>query len=154
MRSVPGAAFNFVWNPDASAFVSTSYSVAAAYPGNAYVNVIGLDLYDMSWATPATPQNSWTSEYLPELTAAESFAQSENEPIALCEWGAIFGSNGLGDDPYYINSMINWMSAPSNDVAYESYFNGDTTEVGGGNGNNLVGGSFPDSLSAFIADLG
>jgi beta-mannanase len=154
MRSVPGAAFNFVWNPDASAFVSTSDSVTAAYPGNAYVDVIGLDLYDRSWASPATPQNAWTSTYLPELTAAESFAQSEDKPIALCEWGAQFGSNGLGDDPYYINSMINWMSISSNDVAYESYFNGDTTAVGGSSDSNLDGGSFPDSLSAFTADLG
>lgn len=154
MRSVPGAAFSFVWNPDASAFVSTTYSVTAAYPGNAYVNVIGLDLYDMSWASPPTPQNSWTSTYLPELTAAESFAQSQDEPIALCEWGALFGANGLGDDPYYVNSMINWMSIKGNDVAYESYFNGDTTAVGGSSNADLVGGSFPDSLSAFISDLG
>lgn len=154
MRSVPGAAFQFVWNPDASVFVSTSYSVAAAYPGSAYVNVIGLDLYDRSWSSPPTPQNSWTSEYLPELAAAESFAQSENVPIALCEWGAQIGSNGLGDDPYYINSMLNWMTTPSNDVAYESYFNGVTTAPGGSDDNNLIGGGFPDSLSAFMADLG
>jgi hypothetical protein len=154
MRSVPGAAFNFVWNPDASAFVSTSYSVTAAYPGNAYVDVIGLDAYDMSWASPATPENAWTSTYLPELTAAESFAQSEDKPIALCEWGALFGSGGLGDDPYYINSMINWMSISSHDVAYESYFNGVTSAVGGSSDSNLDGGSFPGSLSAFIADLG
>jgi Glycosyl hydrolase family 26 len=154
MRSVPGAAFKFVWNPDASAFVSTTYSVAAAYPGNAYVDVIGLDEYDRSWATPPTPQNSWTSVYLPELTAAENFAQSEGKPLALCEWGTQFGSNGLGDDPYYINNMINWMSVPSNNVAYESYFNGDTTAPGGSNDNNLNGGSFPESLSAFITDLG
>ncbi len=154
MRSVPGAAFKFVWNPDASAFVPTSYSVAAAYPGSAYVNVIGLDLYDRSWVSPATPENSWTNDYLPELVDAEAFAKEENVPIALCEWGAQFGSNGLGDDPYYITSMVNWMSTPSNDVVYESYFNGNTIAAGGSDDNNLIGGSFPNSLSAFIADLG
>lgn len=154
MRSVSGAEFKFVWNPDASAFVSTGYSVQAAYPGNAYVDVIGLDLYDMSWATPLTPENAWTSTYLPELSAAESFAQSRNKPIALCEWGALFGSGGLGDDPYYISSMIAWMGVPSHDVAYESYFNGVTSTVIGGTNQNLDGGKFPNSEKAFIGGLG
>jgi hypothetical protein len=154
MRSVPGEQFKFVWNPDASAFVSSSYSVTAAYPGNKYVNVIGLDLYDMSWASPLTPQVAWQETYQPELTAAESFAQSEGEPLALCEWGTLFRSNGLGDDPYYINSMIDWMSVPSHNVTYESYFNGNTTAAGGSATQNLTGGSFPEGQTVFIADLG
>jgi hypothetical protein len=154
MRSVPGEQFKFVWNPDASAFVSNAYFVTAAYPGNKYVNVIGLDLYDMSWASPLTPQVAWTNTYLPALTAAESFAQSEGEPLALCEWGTLFRSNGLGDDPYYINNMIDWMSVPSHDVAYESYFNGNTTATGASATQNLTGGSFPQGQTVFVADLG
>jgi Glycosyl hydrolase family 26 len=155
MRSVTGAQFKFVWNPDASAFTHSSYSVAAAYPGSAYVNDIGLDLYDMSWATPNTPENAWTSTYLPELTAAESFAQTEGKPIAFCEWGTLIRSDahGLGDDPLYISNMINWMKAPSHDVAYESYFNGPTTEVGGSLDQNLIGQYFPNSMAAFTAAL-
>jgi Glycosyl hydrolase family 26 len=154
MRSVPGEQFKFVWNPDASAFLSSSYSVTAAYPGNKYVNVIGLDLYDLSWASPLTPEVAWTNTYLPALTAAESFAQSEGVPLALCEWGTLFRSNGLGDDPYYINNMIDWMSLPSHDVAYESYFNGNTTAAGGSATQNLNGGSFPQGQTVFVADLG
>ena len=61
MRSVSGEQFRFVWNPDAGAFTQSGYSVAAAYPGNAYVDVIGLDDYDQSWATPQTPANAWSS---------------------------------------------------------------------------------------------
>ena len=61
MRSVPGEQFRFVWDPDAGAFTQAGYSVAAAYPGNAYVDVIGLDAYDQSWATPQTPTNAWSS---------------------------------------------------------------------------------------------
>ena len=70
MRSVPGENFRFVWNPDAGAFTQSGYSVAAAYPGNAYVDVIGLDSYDQSWASPQTPANAWSSTALPSLTAA------------------------------------------------------------------------------------
>ena len=61
MRSVSGEAFRFVWNPDAAAFTDSGYSVAAAYPGNSYVDVIGLDAYDQTWATPQTPANAWSS---------------------------------------------------------------------------------------------
>ena len=79
MRSVPGAAFRFVWNPDAVAFTESGYSVAAAYPGNAYVDVIGLDAYDQTWVTPQTPANAWSSTTLPRLTAAQQFASSAGQ---------------------------------------------------------------------------
>ena len=51
---------------------SRSYNVALAYPGNAYVNVIGLDAYDQAWVTPLTPANAWNEATLPALTAARS----------------------------------------------------------------------------------
>jgi Glycosyl hydrolase family 26 len=155
MRSVPGAAFRFVWNPDAAAFVQHDYSVSAAYPGNAYVNVIGLDIYDWNWGQPETTQSAWKHTFLPQLTAAEGFAQSLRKPLSFDEWAVVIPSHhGFGDDPYFINHMINWMNSPSNDVAYESYFNGDTTASGGSPDLDLKGGNFPQSLSAFEADLG
>jgi hypothetical protein len=152
MRSVPGAAFRFVWNPDATAFTQSGYSVQAAYPGNAYVDVIGLDIYDQSWATPQTAANSWSATQLPALTAAQRFASSEGKPLALPEWGAIIRSDGhgLGDDPYYVNHMVSWMETASNQVAFEAYFDYD---VSGAN-SQLTGGLFPNSLASFAADLG
>ena len=83
MRSVSGEHFQFVWNPDATAFTEPGYSVEAAYPGNAYVDVIGLDAYDQSWATPQTPANAWSSTLLPALTARRQFASSEGKPLAF-----------------------------------------------------------------------
>jgi Glycosyl hydrolase family 26 len=150
MRSVPGEQFRFVWNPDAGAFTQSGYSVAAAYPGNAYVDVIGLDAYDQSWATPQTPSNAWSSTTLPTLTAAQQFASSNGKPLAFCEWGVAIRSDGhgLGDDPYFINQMVSWMH--SNDVTYESYFDANS----GGVNSLITGGSFPSSLAAFSADLG
>jgi hypothetical protein len=155
MRSVPGANFKFVWNPDASAFASKGYSVEAAYPGSSYVNVIGLDLYDMSWASPSTPQNAWTSTYLPELSDAETFALSQNEPLALCEWGALIrpSDHGLGDDPYYVTSMIDWMKTAGHDVVYESYFNGVTSSVSQTTDQNLDGANFSSALAAYQAGM-
>ncbi len=152
MRSVAGEHFRFEWNPDAGAFTQSGYSVAAAYPGNAYVDVIGLDAYDQSWATPQTPTNAWASTALPSLTAAQQFASSHGKPLAFAEWGVTIRSDGhgLGDDPYYVNQMVAWMANSANDVTYESYFDVDS----GGVNSVITGGSFPNSLAAFRTDLG
>jgi beta-mannanase len=152
MRSVSGEHFRFVWNPDAGAFTQSGYSVEAAYPGNDYVDVIGLDSYDQSWATPQTPTNAWSSTALPSLTASQQFASAEGKPLAFTEWGVTIRSDGhgLGDDPYYINHMVSWMDSSSNDVVFESYFDDDS----GGVNATITGGSFPESRAAFTADFG
>jgi beta-mannanase len=146
MRSVPGQEFKFVWNPDAGAFTSTTYDVAAAYPGNAYVDYIGVDAYDASWATPLTPANAWAVTLEPALAAAHAFAAAQSKPLAICEWGLVTGGYGLGDDPLYVDNFVAWMKNPADDVAYESYFNAENSVI--------TGGDFPRSLAAFTADLG
>ena len=50
MRAVPGAQFSFLWNPNGAS--PTSYSPDAAYPGNAYVDYVGTDVYDEYWGSP------------------------------------------------------------------------------------------------------
>jgi ribosomal protein L24E len=149
MRSVPGEDFQFVWNPDAGAFTKSGYNVALAYPGSAYVNVIGLDAYDETWASPRTPATAWNATVLPALSAAQAFAAAQGRPLAICEWGIAFLSNGLGDDPLYVNNFAAWMKNPANNVLYESYFNYDGTSD-----SVLTGGSAPNSLAAFKADFG
>jgi hypothetical protein len=151
MRSVAGENFQFVWNPDASAFTQPGYNVALAYPGSAYVDVIGLDAYDTSWVTPQTPANAWNETTQPALTAARAFAAAQGKPLAICEWGIAFlaDGHGLGDDPLYVNNFAAWMKNPANGVEYESYFNYDGTSD-----SILDGGSTPNSLAAFKADLG
>jgi hypothetical protein len=152
MRSVPGEAFRFVWNPDAGAFTTPGYSVAAAYPGDAYVDVIGLDAYDQTWAAPQTPANAWSSTTLPSLVAAQQFALAHAKPLALTEWGLAIRSDGhgLADDPLFVDQMVSWMQDPSDNVAYESYFDADS----GGVDSLITGGMFPASLARFSADLG
>jgi hypothetical protein len=159
MRSVSGQHFTFVWNPDASAFVPSQsivsgYNVSLAYPGNAYVDAIGLDAYDQSWDSPQTPANAWTVTTQPTLTAAQNFAAAQAKPMVVCEWGVTIRSDGhgLGDDPLYVNNMISWMT--SNHIVYESYFDYNTLPVGGDVNAQITGGSFPNSLAAFIAALG
>jgi hypothetical protein len=148
MRAVPGENFKFVWNPDAAAFNQLGYNVALAYPGNAYVDDIGVDAYDQTWVTPQTPINEWNETTFPDLTLADQFAQEQGKPLAIPEWGVATRSDGhgLGDDPRYITNMIDWMEDPANDVAYESYFDYDGTAQS----DAITDGNFPHSLAAFI----
>jgi hypothetical protein len=89
---------------------------------------------------------------LPALTDASAFATREGKPLAIPEWGlALRGDgHGLGDDPSYVNDFIAWMKNPTNNVAYESYFNFDVT----GQIDAINDGNSPTSLTAFIGDLG
>lgn len=152
MREVAGEKFRFVWNPDADAFTTSDYNVPLAYPGDAYVDDIGLDAYDQTWVTPQTPANAWNDTTLPELTAARRFSALHGKPIAITEWGVAIRTDGhgLGDDPLYVNNFTAWKN-PNDDVTYESHFNDNTT---GSGSTDLTGGSFPYSLAAFTADLG
>jgi hypothetical protein len=152
MRSVPGANFQFIWNPDAGAFAQFGYNVALAYPGNSYVNVIGLDAYDQSWTVPQTQPNVWNVTTLPGLIAAHLFAAAENKPIAITEWGETIRSDGhgMGDDPLYVNNFTAWMKDPVNNVLFESYF----SNASSGGTTVITDGQFPNSLAAFTQDLG
>jgi hypothetical protein len=147
IRSVAGEHFKFVWNPDATAFVSAHYNVALAYPGNRYVDEVGLDAYDQSWVSPLTPASAWNLTVLPSLTAVENFARAHGKPIVVAEWGTAIRADGhgLGDDPLYVTHMIAWMRDPGHNVVFETYFDYD----GRGTNSVITGGRFPHSLVAF-----
>lgn len=151
MRSVPGERFRFVWNPTATAF-SDGYDLALAYPGNAFVDAIGLDDYDQTWLSPHTSTVEWNETTLPNLTAAHRFAVSHGKPLAVCEWGLSIRTDGhgLGDDPQFIDNFAAWMKNPVNNVEYESYFDFNAD----GQNDSITEGQTPKSLAAFAADLG
>ena len=152
MRAVPGQQFQYLWNPDLGG--TTSWSLTAAYPGNAYVDYVGSDTYDETWVTPQTPQNSWTSilDQSWGLNWLTSFAASVGKPIAIPEWSVCFRSDGhgLGDDPYFINQFANWIS--TNNVAFTNIFS--FNDTAGGQDNDITNGDFPNALAAFRTDFG
>jgi uncharacterized repeat protein (TIGR02543 family) len=145
MRAVAGAEFQFIWNPDASAFTQSGYNVELAWPGAQYVDVIGLDLYDFSWSS-STEAGVWVN-FLSQMNAADDFATAQGKPLAFCEWGVqALASHGFADDPTYITNMVTWMK--SHNVVFEAYFNGDTTKA-----QDAYLGNYPNSLAAFTKAL-
>jgi hypothetical protein len=151
MRSVSGERFRFVWNPTATAFTD-GYNLALAYPGNSFVNEIGLDDYDQTWLTPHSSTVEWSKTTLPNLTAAHAFAASRHTPLAIAEWGLSIRTDGhgLGDDPRFVNNFVSWMKNSTNSVEYESYFDFDVN----GQKDSITEGNTPKSLAAFASDLG
>lgn len=93
----PSAGFEFDWNPN---YDIASADLAATYPGDAYVDYIGFDLYDQGWngryPIPAgctgTCQSdrwkqNWDIQFAPALTKFRNFAQAHGKRLSVPEWG-------------------------------------------------------------------
>jgi hypothetical protein len=122
MRSVRGAHFVFDWNINNGA---RPIPLANYYPGNRYVDVVGVDIYDGSGgALPANPQQRWRAiaDQPGGLRTIMSFAAKHGKPLSFPEWGLLEGSraHGAGDDPAFVEHLVSIIR--SSDFAYQSYF--------------------------------
>ena len=139
MRAVPGAEhLSFCWNPTLG---DQQFPAEAAWPGDAFVDQIGVDVYDESWRAGTYPwpagtdaagianrQNEvWTKEIYggPHGLAFWSrFARQHGKPLAVCEWAVKNRPNGHGgmDDPNFVEQMHRFLTDPANRVAFHCYF--------------------------------
>ncbi len=143
MRAVAGGDFLFDWNVNAG--TDTKIPFADYYPGNAYVNIIGVDAYDESAgvvAIPAVGQPGRFAALAAEpggIDAVDAFAAANGKPLSIPEWGVM---STQGDDPAYVTGMGSFVA--THDVAYESYY-----DVGDANVYQLDPGQAPLSLAAY-----
>lgn len=128
MRSVSGARFKFDWCP-----VLGLGAVAPdkAYPGDAYVDYIGLDVYDQGWHPGwQDPARRWSSLLNQPygLRWQHEFAAAHGKAITFPEWALAIrrDGHGGGDNPDFIRNMRDWIAA--HNVAYHMYFDFDTSE--------------------------
>jgi hypothetical protein len=123
-----------------------SVTAEPEYPGNAYVDYIGLDVYDASYLSNTYPfptndsaadmearRELATSSYMNEtegLLYWSQFAAAQGKPLSIPEWGVWDKSDGHGglDDPYFIQMVKAFISNPANNVAFESYFDVDASD--------------------------
>jgi hypothetical protein len=99
-------------------------SVLKAYPGNNYVDIVGVDSYDF-WP-PTTTAGGWQSQLNGSygLQYWFNFASAHGKKFSVPEWGLQpTASDGAGDDPAYISDMYNFFASNSGILAFESYFN-------------------------------
>jgi hypothetical protein len=151
MRAVPGARFKFCWNPNGPS--PTTYPPDQAYPGDAYVDYVGTDVYDNFWGTPFTSDASWVHQLTQQwgLDWLGAFAAVHNKPVAIPEWSDEYRTDGhgLGDDPNFIDEMAYWFV--NNQVAFANVFSYDSSAT---YRNDILDGTFPKALAEFKADFG
>jgi hypothetical protein len=163
MRSVAGQALKFIWegaDPQDGSYPG-AYTADDSYPGDAYVDYIGTDTYDQSWAggcglsfnnttTAAASLCSWNSTTLPGLNRVAAFATAHGKPVVFPEWGLAIRSDGhgMGDDPTFVQQMDDWILF--HNVAFDIYFDFDVA----GQVDAITDGQFPAALAAYHAGFG
>ena len=134
--------FRFDWNAT-SAYLPAN--AQCAWPGDNYVDIVGLNYYDKGVPVAYDPVNqtwvdqngAFSSSVLPNLVFQRDFAIAHGKMVSYPEWALASGGTegrGGGDDPAFIQGMYDWMnglpdSGPGS-LAYQSYFNVDTPNDG------------------------
>lgn len=132
MRSVEGGNFRFFWNP---AIGWLSADTEKCYPGDDYVDYIGLDVYDECWEDDTYPIPEGASEVESLRRRAKAFislknrtwglnwltdfARAHNKKVIIGEWGTDIrsDSHGGGDNPFFVQWMHDWF-VDNEDVIY------------------------------------
>ncbi|HEV7523456.1 MAG TPA: glycosyl hydrolase, partial [Acidimicrobiia bacterium] len=154
--------FRFDWNGDPGAIQKET----AAYPGDAYVDIIGLDVYDKGIPVPwSSATKSWVDPVaalnwdLTSLRFQRDFATAHGKQVSYPEW-ALSGvtttvTSGVGgDNPTFVQGMNDFMNAlPSSgpgSLAYQAYFNEDA-----GDGNHRINATyFPTAQQRYRSAFG
>jgi hypothetical protein len=106
-------------------------SIAAMYPGDDAVDVVGVHYYDSG--PEKNTQAVWDQYYGATfggnpwgLGTWLAFARSHGKRLGIAEWG-LWRRDGLSaaqaDDPVYIANMYQFFRANAGSIAYETYFN-------------------------------
>ena len=119
MRSVPGQHFKFLWT-----LYPTKTAVADSWPGGAYVDYIGTDIFDWYGGAKGTYPHTASGaldheEKWQQILTAEpgglnwmaAFSRATGKPIIVPEWGLDFHTFGGQDDVLFITNMMAWMKA-------------------------------------------
>jgi Glycosyl hydrolase family 26 len=143
MRAASGSNFLFDWDINAC---TQPIPYLNYYPGNAYVDILGLDFYDQGCDQPNTALSySQLANEPYGLTSFEAFAAAQGKPMSFPEWG--LASDPAGDDPAYIDGIANTVA--HGDFAFQAYF-----EVTGGGNNLPLSSGTPLSNSAYQQTFG
>lgn len=154
MRGFRGSRFRIVWNPAIGRLQGDADSM---YPGNAVVDVIGLDAYCSTWSRGGAVSNGEAVEPMTTnavfadiwgVDHALSFARAHAKPYAFPEWGTGVrpDKHGCGDDPHFIAAMAPLVRSAEFDGIWD--YNASDYRA------QLAGGQYPRAMIAYMAALG
>jgi hypothetical protein len=96
------------------------------YPGDEFVDVIGIDAYDM---TPSSPDGAAFVAQCsgPEgICSVATFARQHGKRLGVGQWAVVtcngFGDRG-GDNPFYVERMHQVFADNADIMGYETYYN-------------------------------
>lgn len=111
------------WNPNGGPG-QTIKPATKAYPGDDVVNFIGVDNYD--WDPPVVDESSWQTHLTQDggLQFWEKFAREHGKQLSFPEWGVVTANdkNSGGDNKFYVQKMLAFMSANADIMGYDAYF--------------------------------
>ncbi len=143
-RAVSGR-FRFIWCPNWITLPNPDTTdITPAYPGDAYVDLIGNDLYYSSGTDNPDPNVAFNFQRdvaMCGLAWLATFAATHGKPLAMCEFGLNW------DKPQWLDLVYSWVS--SHNYAYFAYwdYSVDTATF------RLSDGSKPDCTPRFKADF-
>lgn len=92
------------------------------YPGDDYVDIVGIDNYDHFPWSPTKEAFDRTAAKAEGLTWLYNFARTHNKPFSVGEWGVVPTGDAGRENPQYIRWMHEWFAAHADHLAYEAYF--------------------------------
>ncbi|GGQ55125.1 glycoside hydrolase family 26 protein [Couchioplanes azureus] len=92
------------------------------YPGDAYVDIIGIDNYDHYPWSPTKAAFDRTAAAPEGLTWLYDFARAHGKPFSVGEWGVVPTADAGRENPDFVTWMHEWFAAHAEHLAYEAYF--------------------------------
>jgi beta-mannanase len=92
------------------------------YPGDEYVDIIGIDNYDHYPWSPTKAAFDETAAAPEGLTWLYSFARQHRKPFSVGEWGVVPTGDAGKENPSFVRWMHQWFAARAPHLAYEAYF--------------------------------
>jgi hypothetical protein len=105
MRAVPDEQFEFAWD---SAPGSDPVLPPALYPGNAYVDIVATDAFDVGTGVSVSGWDAIADEaYGPNWFS--TFAARHDKPLMIAKWGVVpSNQSGGGDNATFVNQFLRW----------------------------------------------
>jgi len=122
-----------VWSPNRETVTASAIKSTDAWPGDAYVDVVGPDIYLQY--PGVLSQAEWDAQLMgtdrtggPKGPGAWlAFAKAHGKKFALPEWGV---NSEFGDQAEGMTAYLNWLKANEADILYANYFNTGTLNDG------------------------
>lgn len=135
--------FRFVWCP---AWTGTTYDPGITWPGDSYVDVIGMDVYYLTTYDGTDPTAAWRVKLEASgfgINWLLAFAHAHNKPIAFPEWGIESDTSGL-----YISALAELIQYEN--IAYHTYYN---QNMGTGFQCRIDDGAYPNAFARYRSEF-